>query len=238
MSETKKLAVVTGGTGHVGKILIPKMLNSGWHVVVPWRSKSSWEEFHRSLSDHEQNTCTGIEADLTVESDVQRLMEKAGRESGQIDALVNLVGMFFFGTKIHEMTRKKWDTVMDVNLTSTFLCCKHVIPFMLRSREGAIVNFSSKAAVDIQSGAAAYAVAKSGVITLTEAMREELKDTDVTVNAIMPGIIDTAATRKLMPNADHEKWTRPDHIAEAVMSLCEGKLENVSGNVLRMFGKM
>ncbi len=238
MNKSTKLAVVTGGTGHVGRRLIPKMIDSGWHVVAPWRSTSSWEEFYSSLSSDSQNACTGIEADLTNDSNVRSLMENTYQRFDRIDALINLVGMFSFGTGIHEMTCDKWHAILDVNLTSVFLCCKHVLPAMLGSGQGSIVNFSSKAAVDIQPGAAAYAVAKSGVITLTEALREELKNTDITVNAIMPGIINTEATRRLMPKANHSKWTQPDHITDTIISLCNGSLKNVSGSVLRMFGKM
>jgi NAD(P)-dependent dehydrogenase (short-subunit alcohol dehydrogenase family) len=107
---------------------------------------------------------------------------------------------------------------------------------MRESGTGRIVNVSSKAAVDIQPGAAAYAVSKAGVVTLTRALREELKGTDITVNAIMPGIIDTPVTRELMPDADRSTWVSPQSVADVLVALCGEGLSAASGSVLRLFG--
>ncbi len=238
MSEEEKIAVVTGGGGHVGTVVVRVMIEEGWHVFVPRRPRDSRNDTEETAEPETQGLHTEVEANLTTEDDVMELMEQAGRRTGRIDALINLVGMFNSGEDIHELSIDKWNRVIDVNLTSVFLCCKHVLPRMIRAGGGCIINTTSKAAIDIQAGASAYAVAKSGVITLTEALREELRDTGITANAIMPGIIDTAATRKLMPKGNPEKWVKPEQIAETVITLCRGELGGINGSVLKMFGAM
>ncbi len=238
MGERSKTAVITGGTGQLGSVVTLAMIKDGWHVVVPCRDMDAGSQLQSGLPKGMEQSCTLVEADLTVERDVERLAERASCRSGRIDALVNLVGMFSFGTKIHELPAEKWHQVMDVNLTGVFLACKHVLPAMLKSGRGCIVNTASKAAVDIQPGAGVYAVAKAGVITLTQVLREELKDTSITVNAIMPGIIDTPVTRELMPKGDPSRWVKREQIAETVVSLCNGRVAGVSGSVLCMFGRL
>ncbi len=238
MSEEEKIAVVTGGGGHVGTAVVGAMTGEGWHVFVPRRPGGSRNGTEQAAEPGTQGLCTRVEADLTAEGDVMELMERAGRRTGRIDALINLVGMFHFGEDIHKLSLDKWKEVIDVNLTSVFLCCKHALPLMIGAGGGCIINTTSKAAIDIQAGASAYAVAKSGVITLTEALREELRDTGITANAIMPGIIDTAATRKIMPKGNPEQWVKPEQIAETVVTLCRGELEGINGSILKMFGSM
>ena len=107
---------------------------------------------------------------------------------------------------------------------------------MRRAGRGRIINVSSKACEDIQPGASAYAVSKGGILTLTRALREELKDTEITVNAIMPSVIDTPVTRKIMPAGDPEKWVKPAEIADILLSLCGDGCRAVSGSTLRLFG--
>jgi NAD(P)-dependent dehydrogenase (short-subunit alcohol dehydrogenase family) len=128
--------------------------------------------------------------------------------------------------------------MMALNLKSAFLCCKHVLRAMRRTGEGRIINVASKACLDIQPGAAAYAVAKGGVVTLTRALREELKDARISVNALMPSIIDTPVTRELMPDGDPDRWVKPQQIADAVVALCGEGCGAVSGSVIRMFGAL
>ncbi len=239
MADNAKVAVVTGGAGNVGTETVKILAENSWQVFVPWRKKNSWDELMEEMSHSGlQDSCTGIEADLTVEGDVEKLMHQAAEAAeGKIRALVNLVGMFKFGTEVRDTPLSEWNMVMDVNLKSVFLCCKHAVPAM-QQNGGYIINTTSKAAIDLQPGAAAYAVAKSGIITLTEILREELKYSDVQTNAIMPGIIDTPVTRRLMPNGNPEKWVKPQQIAQKILHICEGYFDGIDGSVLRMFGDM
>jgi NAD(P)-dependent dehydrogenase (short-subunit alcohol dehydrogenase family) len=104
--------------------------------------------------------------------------------------------------------------MIDVNLTSAFLCCRAVLPRMLERNRGRIVLASSRSADTDRSGQAAYAVSKAGVEVLARTIAEENKGSDVTANLVAPSVVDTPANRKAMPGADFSKWVLPEQIAE------------------------
>jgi len=231
-------AVITGGAGNLGSIVTRRMLEEGAHVLIPWYKEENWQGLQDNLPEELKERCKGLQTDLTREEDVQRTMQTAVERFEKLDILLNLVGGFAFGKKVWEMDVNLWDKMMDMNLKSAFLCAKHALPHMIKHGHGRIVNVSSKACADIQSGASAYAVSKGGIVTLTRALREELKGTGVTANAIMPSIIDTPVTRDLMPDGDPEKWVSREEIADTLVALCSDRLQAVSGSVLRLFGEL
>ena len=238
MSAETCVAVITGGTGNLGRVVTERFLREGREVAVPWHKEEEWKNLQEGLDPEMPGRCWGIQVDLTDEDQVKDFVDKVMSRFGRIDHLLNLVGGFSFGSNIWEIELRDWERMMDMNLRTCFLCCKHALPPMLEAGAGSIVNVSSKACEDIQPGAAAYAVAKGGVRTFTRALREELKGTGVTANAIMPSIIDTPVTRELMPDASPEKWVRPEQIASVLLWLCGGGSEAVSGSVLRLFGEL
>ena len=238
MALSGQVAVITGGTGHLGSVVTLRFLDGGAMVAVPWRHEDGWRELEGRLSEEQRERCLGVRADLTDEEQVRELMGAAAERFGALDILLNLAGAYAFGRKLWETDAATWERMMAVNLRTAFLCSKHALPAMLKAGRGRIVNVSSKACEDLQPGAAAYAVAKAGLLTLTGALREELKGTGVTVNAVMPSIIDTPATRELMPKADPAKLVTPEQVADALVALCGDECDGVSGSVLRLFGSL
>jgi NAD(P)-dependent dehydrogenase (short-subunit alcohol dehydrogenase family) len=233
----KPIAVITGGAGNLGSVVTRRFLEAEYLCCVPWHDSEKWEELQESVGNAADDL-EGIEADLTDEDDVAQVMHAVRELHGPLTVLLNLVGGFAFGKKAWEMEESTWRKMMDLNLTTAFLCCKHAVPLMKQAGGGRIINVTSKASIDLQVGASAYAVSKAGVTTFTRCLREELKGTGITVNAIMPSIIDTPVTRKLMPEGDVEKWVKPAEIAEALAALCSGSCDAVSGSVLRLFGEL
>jgi NAD(P)-dependent dehydrogenase (short-subunit alcohol dehydrogenase family) len=228
--------VITGGTGNLGQAVTARFLAEGYAVLVPWRTESDYEQLRCGLGEQEAARLFGHRADLTEESEVEDVFDAVDRHLGGVDVLLNLVGGFAFGEEVHEMERATWERMIALNLTTAFLCSKHALRRMRVQGAGRIVCVSSKACVDIQPGSAAYAVAKAGVIALVRALREELKGSGITANAVMPGIIDTPATRRMMPGADPARWVKPPELAELLLALCGARLGVVSGSVLRAFG--
>lgn len=231
-------AVITGGTGNLGRVVVDRFLQEGYHVHVPWHSESGWDELQDMVDPALSEHLRGSQTDMSDEPSVRDFMREVASQSGRLTALLNLVGGFAFGSKLWEMDLSTWQKMLTLNLTTAFLSCKHAIPQMREAPAAHIINVSSKAAVDLQPGSSAYAVAKSGIVTMTRALREELKSSNISVNAIMPAIIDTPATRNMMPEANQNKWVDPSDIAETLVTVSSGRCDALTGCVLRMFGDM
>jgi NAD(P)-dependent dehydrogenase (short-subunit alcohol dehydrogenase family) len=132
-----------------------------------------------------------------------------------------------------------WDTMMNVNLKTAFLCSKTVLPHMMERRQGKIVNVAARTAVQrgTRARSGAYAVSKAGVVTLTEALAEETRDHGIQVNCIMPSTIDTEANRRMLPKADFTKWVDPEEIAEVILFLASDASKPTSGASIPVYGR-
>ena len=164
---------------------------------------------------------------------VSKTMEKFGR----IDALVHTVGAWRGGQPVHEADLADWDFLFNVNVQTTLLCCRAVIPQMLRQRRGKIINVASRDGLRGSAGYAAYSASKGAVLRLTESLAEELKASNINVNCIMPGTIDTPQNRAAIPNGDFSKWVEPSAIAEVIQFLASDASRAVNGAALPVFGK-
>ena len=172
-----------------------------------------------------------MQADVTDEADVWRLVNDVIRETGRIDALVNLVGGFAMG-RVEETDASLWHRMLTMNLTAAFLLSKAVLPGMVKRGAGRIVHVAARAAVEPFPGAAAYIVAKSGLVALIRTLSLEQAGSGVTVNGILPTTIDTAANRASMPNADTSKWVKPESIAQLVVMLISSEAGQLNGALI------
>lgn len=126
---------------------------------------------------------------------------------------------------------------MDLNLRAVYLACRAAVPHLLRGGRGAIVTVASRAAVDPAPNAAAYAVAKAGVVTLTRALAAELKPHGIAVNAVLPGVIDTPSNRAGATAAAIARWTRPEEIARVIRWLCSDEAAIIGGAAIPVYGQ-
>jgi NAD(P)-dependent dehydrogenase (short-subunit alcohol dehydrogenase family) len=231
-----KVVVITGGEGPLGRAVSKKFLAEGAKVVIGWHAPDEWEEAKGLIADY-KGQFIDINFDATKEDSVAELMKKAKDAFGSIDILLHLVGHFHAGTMVWETDTAILDRLIEVNLKSAFLCSKYAIRVMLEKGRGRIVFFPARFAIEPKPRFGAYSISKAGLITLMLALREELKDTDITVNAVMPDAMDTWRTRK-MPNAQPEKWVKPLNVAELLGSLCSDECDLVSGSILKVFGRL
>ncbi len=146
--------------------------------------------------------------------------------------MVNAVGAYAGGVKLWDMDTKVFDRMIALNLRSGLVLARAVVPAMLGTGRGAIVNVASMAAVQPAAGDAAYAASKAAALALMDSLAEELKGTGVRVNSILPSIIDTEANRKAMPNADFAKWPKPEDIARVILFLCSDEAKVIHGAAL------
>lgn len=221
-----RVAVVTGASGALGSVIASKLSEAGYQVA--------------GIYNHRRPDLPGIhteQADVTSEADIQAAISHVSERFGRIDALVNVAGGFAGGTSVADTDEAVWDHMMNLNLKSAFLCIKAVLPTMLAANFGRIVNISSRSAVEPSANYSAYSVSKMGVLTLTTTLAAEMKGHDVTVNAVLPSIIDTAANRDAMPKADFSKWVKPEALAAVIADILSERWGIVSGAVIPVYGK-
>jgi NAD(P)-dependent dehydrogenase (short-subunit alcohol dehydrogenase family) len=175
-------------------------------------------------------------ADVAQADGVRDLVEGIVARFERVDVLLNTVGGWSGGKPLGETPVEEWDRLLALNLRSAFLLSRAVLPLMLKSGWGRIVHVSSKTAVAPRARQAGYAVAKMGVITLTEVIAAEVKGTGVTANVILPSIIDTPANRDAMPKADPRKWVEPARIAATMRFLCSDDAASINGARIPIYG--
>lgn len=233
-----RVALVTGATGALGKAVTRKLLENGAKVAATYRSESGRNDLELSVGALKSNL-TEMEANVTDEHSVQELVRTIIDKFGRIDFLLNIVGAYAGGTDIASTDLSQWDFMMNINLKSTFLCAKAVLPHMVKQNFGRIVNVSSRTAVEksrrIKAGP--YAISKAGVIVLTETLAEEVKNYDINVNCVMPSTIDTPNNRRNMPKADFSKWVDPNEIADVILFLLSDGSKVTSGACVPVYGK-
>ncbi|MGH7839218.1 MAG: SDR family oxidoreductase [Candidatus Binataceae bacterium] len=234
----ERVAMITGGTGALGRAVADHFLANGAKVVVPWIVEAEVPLFHQRMGGRypEANIMLG-KVDLGNEADVTKFVGDAAKRFGRIDALVNLVGGFWGFKTVAETTMAEWQAMFDLNLKPTFLCCKAVVPIMQKNKHGRIVSVSSRTGLTGAGEFAAYAVAKGAIRTFTASLAEEVLTDNVLVNAIAPSTIDTEANRTAMPKAKHENWVKPEDIAKTVAFLCSDQNQVTSGVVVPVYGR-
>ncbi len=208
--------VVAGGTGALGAAVTAEFLRAGWRVVVPGRTE---ESLARLGTDPALSPVIADPFDPAGTADVVALA--TSDETAPLTALVNLVGGFASGSRVHETPVEEFEKLLRLNLRPTYLMTHAVLPHLLAAGSGAIVCTSSGSALRPFSGAAGYITAKAGVIAFADALHAEYARDGIRVNTILPGTIDTPANRAAMPSADTSKWTPPDRIAAVVRTLVE-----------------
>jgi NAD(P)-dependent dehydrogenase (short-subunit alcohol dehydrogenase family) len=236
MSIGGKIAVVTGGTGALGRAVIAAFLDAGIRVIVPHRKEGELEAVRRALGLASRDSLTGEILDLTNEQAVPAFFQRSASKGG-LDILVNVAGGFAGGRPVHETPWSIWQEQLDINLKTTVLASRAAAARMVQQGSGAIINVSSRTATQSGKAYAAYAASKLAVLKLTDAMAEELKEAGVTVNAILPSTIDTEANRNAMPDADFGRWVRPEQIARVILFLAGPDARIISGAHIPVYGK-
>ena len=238
MSLSGKVALVTGATGALGRVVTKTLLSHGAHVVAAYRSEDKLSELSNFVGEG-SDMLTSVQADVTDERSVQALFQQVIDKYGRVDILLNTVGAYKGGTDIANTKESDWDFMMNVNLKSAFLCSKAALQHMLRQNYGKIVNVASRTAIEkrYQSKSGAYAVSKAGIIVLTETIAEEVKKFDINVNCVMPSTIDTPDNRRNLANADFSKWVKPEEIAEVILFLVSDESKTINGASIPVYGK-
>jgi NAD(P)-dependent dehydrogenase (short-subunit alcohol dehydrogenase family) len=229
--------VVTGGAGALGSAVVKAFLGEGVRVAVPYRKMGELDRLRADAGIAEGAALSGAVVDLTDEAAVLDYFESLAEDRGGLDILVNTAGGFAGGKPVHETPWSVWQQQIDVNLRTSVIASRAAAREMLKRGQGTIVNVSSRPATQDGKNLAAYAASKRAVLQLTEAMAAELRDSGITVNAILPSVIDTAANRASMPAADYSRWVKPEEIARVVLFLAGPDARIVSGAHIPVYGR-
>ncbi|HUI08801.1 MAG TPA: SDR family NAD(P)-dependent oxidoreductase [Bacteroidota bacterium] len=227
------LAIVTGGTGALGSVICSAFLNTGVRVAIPLRPGG---HAPRLPGGTPPGMVFTAEAAIDTEEGSRAFVRALGERWGDAGILVNGAGAYAGGEAIGELTGETFEEMLSANLRTAFYMSGAVLPAMRRRASGRIVSIAAMAALDPQPKRGAYAIAKRGVVTLTETIALETKGTGITANAIAPGIIVTPANRASMPSADVARWVTPEEIAAIILFLCSADARSVSGTVVKAYG--
>ncbi len=236
MSLAGKVALITGGTGALGRAVTGAFVEAGAAVVVTYVVDPEVPECKACLGSR-ADAPVFLKADVTAEAQVQKLIRTVVEQLGRIDILLSLVGGYVGDLPVAALPEATWDHMLALNLKSAFLCCKHVVPVMQQGGGGRIVAVSSRAAIKVFPGISAYAAAKAGLLAFTETLASEVLKDNITVNAILPSVIDTPANRKATPGADYSAWVKPEEIARVLLFLCSEASREISGAAIPVYGR-
>jgi NAD(P)-dependent dehydrogenase (short-subunit alcohol dehydrogenase family) len=230
-----RTAIVTGGTGGLGHAVTRALLEDGAHCVITHSPNTTSAEVDAAFGG-QGFSYVAMRADVTDVESVGEVVRHLLEERGRIDILAHLVGGYLGGKSVQDTAIEEWRKMIDLNLTSAFVCFRAVLPAMIARNYGRIIGVSSRSAVRISEGVAGYAAAKAALLTLISTVAEENHTTNITANAVLPSIIDTPANRAAMPHAKYERWPTPEQIADVVRFLASEKSALVSGAAIPVFG--
>jgi NAD(P)-dependent dehydrogenase (short-subunit alcohol dehydrogenase family) len=225
---TGRVAIVTGGTGALGQAITANLLESGAIVAIPYAVAEERAALEGQLAPDRRARLLAIAADVTDEAAVGKFVQAVRDRHGRVDAIVNAVGGFAGGDLV-STSLLEWERMMSLNLTSAVIACRAVLPGMIAAASGRIVNIASRSVIPPQGGFIAYTVSKAAVITLTQALAQEVKWHGITVNAVLPSTMDTPANRRAMPDADRSGWVGTADVARVVAFLLSEQATAVTG---------
>jgi NAD(P)-dependent dehydrogenase (short-subunit alcohol dehydrogenase family) len=231
-----KVTIITGAVGNLGMATARLFQQAGAKTVLVDRSQDRLREAFKDVADSPDHLFAGG-IDLSDAASLGTLMEQALGKFHRVDALVNTVGGYRGGKPVHEADLADWDFLFNLNVRTTLLCCRAVIPQMLKQKCGTIINVASRDGLSGSARYASYSASKSAVLRLTEALAAELKVSNINVNCIMPGTIDTPQNRAAVPNGDFNKWVAPEAIADVIGFLASSASRAINGAAIPVYGK-
>ncbi len=239
------VALVTGGSRGIGKVISENLAKAGFDVAICYSgNESAAQETITECKKHGVQAMY-IKADVSKAEDVSAMFEEIKALLGPVEVLVNNAGITKDGLLIR-MSEDDFDSVVDINLKGTFHCTKAAIKDMMKARNGRIINITSIVGVEGNPGQANYCASKAGIIGFTKSVAKEYGAKGITVNAVAPGFIQTAMTDSLPENVKESylkqipvgRFGQPEDIANVVEFLASDKAAYVTGQVVEVTGGM
>lgn len=240
-----KVALITGGTRGIGKQIAVTFAKEGYDIAVNYITLNDEVEKTKKEVEEAGVKCFAIFGDVSKFDDSENMVKEVVNEFGRIDVLVNNAGI----TKdmlIMRMKREDFESVIDVNLVGTFNVTKNVVPYMMKQREGRIINLSSVVGISGNAGQTNYSASKAGIIGFTKSLAKEVGSRNILVNAVAPGFIATRMTDVLKDEVKEEisktiplkRMGTPQDVANVVKFLASEDSSYITGQVINIDGGM
>ncbi len=237
-----KVAIVTGSSRGIGRAAALAFAREEAKVVITARSANPGKYPGTIHSVAEEVRALGgkalaVQSDLTQETDVKALVAATVGEFGQVDILMNNAAVFYPGYRVAALPADLWDSVIETNLRGAFLCCREALRHMIPRRSGSIVNFTAMGArwKEPGSGNLPYKVTKVALESFTELLAEEVREHDIAVNIMDPGMLRTeTAIEHLPPSRDLSAFAPPESIGPAMVWLARQSASSMTGQVVRL----
>ena len=240
-----KIAVVTGGSGGIGKVVARALAAEGCHLMVVARSASELEKARQEIADSSAQVDI-FPANVSQETQVREMVDHTLRRFGAIDILVNCGAIYGPIGPAHELESDHWLETIHINLFGTYLCIRAVLPHMIARKKGKIINFSGGGSVSPFPRFSAYSASKAAVVRLTETLAHEVREHNIDINAIAPGAVNTrmldqvlaageAAGKEFLESARRQKeegGTSPEKAAELAVFLASPLSDGLTGRLI------
>lgn len=239
---TAKIAFITGASRGIGAAIAEQLAREGYHLAINGREEECLYQKAKQISEEYHVSCIPFAGDIGDAGFVQQTFSEIEKKLGTVDILVNNAGISYIGL-LSDMEPEEWNRIINTNLTALFLCCKHAVPQMLNKKSGKIINISSVWGNVGASCEVAYSASKGGVNAFTKALGKELAPSNIQVNAIACGTIDTDMNRCFSMEERKEleqeipcgRYGSPREVAELVSSLVKAPTY-FTGQIVTMDG--
>jgi NAD(P)-dependent dehydrogenase (short-subunit alcohol dehydrogenase family) len=231
------VSVITGGTGGLGREVARRFAARGHRIAITYVVPSEADEVEEYLGLPEERLLLK-RVDCADGAAVTAFMQETVTRFGGVNVLACLIGGWSGGRDVEETDDVRFDRMIDLNLRSTFNACRAALPHLRRAEWGRIIMIGSRAAVEPPPGQAMYNVAKAGVIALARTIAEEVSDSNVTANAVLPSLIDTPTFREVVPFANYVEWPTPQQIAAVIDFLGSPASSVINGAAIPAYGRV
>jgi 3-oxoacyl-[acyl-carrier protein] reductase len=235
VAELTGVALVTGASSGIGRHLVEGLAARGMAVAGLARNEERLTAAMAEVAEATGSRTLAVAADVTDRAAIDAATARVTEELGPIDLLVNNAGLIDeFEVPLWETDPDQWWDVVSSHIRGGFLLCRAVVPWMVLRNRGRIVNLGSGQGLAAQPEYSAYAVAKTGLMRITEALAGGLEGSDVCAFDLAPGVVDTPMTRSMEKWRGRTEWTPPERVVEFVAAIAAGELDQWSGRFLRV----
>jgi len=232
MDFANRTVVVTGAAGHLGRAVAGAFAARGASLVLVDQHADGLTQTYGAEDARRMFAPTDLRDREQTDAAVRRAVERFGG----VDVLCNVAGGFRMGEAVHETSPEAWTFLLDINARTMLNACHAVVPHLLASGGGKVVNVAAFAGQHGVAQMGAYTASKSAVIRLTEAMSAELREKQVNVNCVLPTTLDTPVNRAAMPDADPSRWVAPADLANVIVFLASDEARAVHGAAIPVVG--